>query len=411
MRFIGKKSISVILVRLMLISMVGFWMLSCSLPKTHLQSSPESFAFSWDTGTFAEYVDYTKQYVSRNRVYLDERKQSRELAANAPFELKPAPSGSVKANQPKRGILLIHGLSDAPYSMRDLAHSLSQHGFMVRVILLPGHGTRPGDSVGMKAQQWYRAAEFGLKSLKKDVDKVYLGGFSTGANISMTLALRDSNIDGLALFSPAFKLKWEYPTALATLDLFMDWLSDNPIEDYSKYSSFSINSLQQFYITSDRVQKEMDKGKRSSIPVFMALSENDSVVNVNYVKQVFNRNLSNPGNRMIYFRNTQVIDKSIQDSRIVVRESYLPQKRILNMSHMAIPNRSINQHYGASADYRCCVMNTSGFGYNTCVSAKKDELWFASWGTTGDDKTIARLTYNPYFDEMVGLMIDTLVGQ
>ncbi len=60
------------------------------------------------------------------------------MALNAPFEIEPKdPSG--------KAILLVHGLSDSPYSFVDVANKLADQGFLVRVPLLPGHGAKPSD--------------------------------------------------------------------------------------------------------------------------------------------------------------------------------------------------------------------------------------------------------------------------
>ena len=45
----------------------------------------------------------------------------------------------------KRGILLILGLYDSPYVMKDLERLFNENCFYTRSILLPGQGTRPGD--------------------------------------------------------------------------------------------------------------------------------------------------------------------------------------------------------------------------------------------------------------------------
>ena len=43
------------------------------------------------------------------------------------------------------GILLVHGFTGSPISLRPLAELLSQRGFAIELPLLPGHGTRPRD--------------------------------------------------------------------------------------------------------------------------------------------------------------------------------------------------------------------------------------------------------------------------
>jgi hypothetical protein len=63
---------------------------------------------------------------------------------NRSFRLKPA--------QPVGSALLIHGLSDSPYSMKALAESLHARGFEVTVLRVPGHGTLPSMMTEMTAR-------------------------------------------------------------------------------------------------------------------------------------------------------------------------------------------------------------------------------------------------------------------
>ncbi|PCI23075.1 MAG: hypothetical protein COB67_13080 [SAR324 cluster bacterium] len=395
---------------LILILLASFSFIGCTAKQEQYQTSAEKFSFPWDQGEFSDYLLATKKYISRNRFFLDAQHRKLEIEANSPFELYPDPQTCPISGKPEKGLLLIHGLSDSPYSMRDLAEEFSKKCFLVRTILLPGHGTRPGDSTAMTADEWYQVSTFALETLKKDVKHVYAGGFSTGANISTWLALKDPSIRGLVLFSPAFSLKWEYPTSLATLDLFIDWLNKNPIEDYAKYTSFSINSLRQFYITSARVQEEITKGNKLKIPVFIALSGDDSVVDVSYVKNVFQENLDFPGNRMMYFTQSQPSPQQQEDPRIVYRVGNLPDQQIASISHMAIPNRINNPHYGKNGDYRSCHMTDSNSDYEPCMQAERASLWHGAWGSEAEGKIFSRLTFNPYFDEMVAMSLETILS-
>lgn len=43
-----------------------------------------------------------------------------------------------------RGVVLLHGLTDSPYSVRYLAQLWQQRGYVAVVPRLPGHGTAPG---------------------------------------------------------------------------------------------------------------------------------------------------------------------------------------------------------------------------------------------------------------------------
>ena len=68
---------------------------------------------------------------------------------NRTFELVPA--------ERRGSALLIHGLTDAPYSMLALARRLHARGLHVVVLRLPGHGTVPAGQLRMTLEDW-RAA-------------------------------------------------------------------------------------------------------------------------------------------------------------------------------------------------------------------------------------------------------------
>ena len=69
---------------------------------------------------------------------------------NRTFELQPP--GAVVG-----GALLIHGLTDSPYSMRAVAHALSAQGYYVLALRMPGHGTVPAALTRTTAEDWMAA--------------------------------------------------------------------------------------------------------------------------------------------------------------------------------------------------------------------------------------------------------------
>lgn len=375
-----------------------------SLPK-HLKPSKDEVLFSLENKSFSDYLEDTKSYISKNRVFMNSENKALEIEANSPFEIKPDITKCQNNTKPKNGILLIHGLGDSPYSMEDLAKEFSENCFLVRTILLPGHGTKPGDTLLMSSKQWYDVSYFALKQLKKDVENVYLGGFSTGANISTLLAYKDPEVRGLALYSPAFSLKRDARALLPFMDIFTDWLIENPIYDYAKYNSFSINSLQEFYVTSDDVKEKFSKNLKLDIPTFIAISENDSVVDVSFIEKAFKENFTNSSNKMMVFTKKDSKFSENPDSRFIIKDGFLPSKRIFSFSHMSIPNRSDNKHYGRNADYRNCIMRFN----DKCEKSDEKSLWYGDYPDKYENNAMSRLTFNPYFEEMSELTIKTLL--
>src|SRR5579862_8196736 len=88
--------------------------------------------------SFDDYIKKCKTIITENRQDLQNNAE-KIIAANAPYELRPVNTGKIR-----RGALLIHGLLDSPFCVKDIANQLHAEGILVRAVLLPGHGTVPG---------------------------------------------------------------------------------------------------------------------------------------------------------------------------------------------------------------------------------------------------------------------------
>ena len=89
------------------------------------------------------------------------------------------------------GVLLLHGMSDSPYTMRALANTLNQQGYHVIALRSPGHGTAPS---GLRTTSWQdMAAVVGLAmqhlSTELDDRPLHIIGYSTGASLALNHAL------------------------------------------------------------------------------------------------------------------------------------------------------------------------------------------------------------------------------
>ncbi|EHA15584.1 alpha/beta hydrolase [Halomonas sp. HAL1] len=91
----------------------------------------------YDQESFDQYARETRAWIADNRAFISEGRDL-EKEPNTPFELRP--------DRPaKRGILLVHGLGASPWYFIVIATDMANDGWLVRSILLPGHGTRPAD--------------------------------------------------------------------------------------------------------------------------------------------------------------------------------------------------------------------------------------------------------------------------
>jgi esterase/lipase len=102
------------------------------------------------------------------------------------------------------GVLLLHGFTGNPSSMRAWGEHLAAEGFAVRGPLLPGHGTSWQDCNTHTEQEWVQAVDDAFDELAADCDRVVVAGLSMGGTLAIHLAeRRPQDVAGLVLVNPA----------------------------------------------------------------------------------------------------------------------------------------------------------------------------------------------------------------
>jgi len=90
------------------------------------------------------------------------------------------------------GILLVHGFTGSPVSLRPLAELLSKRGFAIELPRLPGHGTRPKDLLPTRYADWRAEALAALTRLKARTQQVFAVGLSMGGTLVLDLATTEA---------------------------------------------------------------------------------------------------------------------------------------------------------------------------------------------------------------------------
>ena len=197
--------------------------------------------------------------------------QRREPNWNRSFEL---PAKTVAG-----GVLLLHGMSDSPYSLRALGERLNQHNYWVIGLRLPGHGTAPS---GLKSISWRDmavAVRLSMEHLASKVGQkpIHIAGYSTGAPLAIDFALnaleeRMSPVPAsLVLISPAIGIhptaalaKWKRRLSLLPGLGGLAWLSVLPEFDPYKYNSFATNAGEQVHSLTRSVARRLATRARSA---------------------------------------------------------------------------------------------------------------------------------------------------
>lgn len=101
------------------------------------------------------------------------------------------------------GVLVIHGFTGNPHSLRGLATACNAAGYAVELPLLPGHGTSVDDLATTSWHDWSAAVEAVYQSLAARVDRVVVAGLSMGGALTCWLATRHPEIAGIVCVNPA----------------------------------------------------------------------------------------------------------------------------------------------------------------------------------------------------------------
>jgi carboxylesterase len=101
------------------------------------------------------------------------------------------------------GVLLQHGFTGAPASMRPFGTWLAERGISVVGPRLPGHGTSWEDLEGTRWQDWEREAEAALTDLRSRCQTVIAVGLSMGGALVLHLGVKHADqLDGIVTINP-----------------------------------------------------------------------------------------------------------------------------------------------------------------------------------------------------------------
>ena len=156
------------------------------------------------------------------------------------------------------GALLLHGLTDSPYSMRKVAEVLRDNGIYSLALRMPGHGTVPSGLVTATWADWLAAVRMGVRHVRSRIPEgapLLLVGYSNGGALALKYTLDAIEGHGgpmpskLILLSPmigvtpAAGLAW-WISRLGVVPYFekANWLDVFPEYNPFKYNSFAANA-------------------------------------------------------------------------------------------------------------------------------------------------------------------------
>lgn len=102
------------------------------------------------------------------------------------------------------GVLLCHGFSGSPRSLRPWAEHLAAAGFRVVLPRLPGHGTTWQELNQTRWQDFYGHVDRAFTELRAECERVFVGGLSMGGGLAIRIAEQHGPaVAGVAVVNPA----------------------------------------------------------------------------------------------------------------------------------------------------------------------------------------------------------------
>jgi alpha-beta hydrolase superfamily lysophospholipase len=269
-------------------------------------------------------------------------REAREIDARTPTELQTLvnryfPGSPLNPRQLQRdwnrtyelepvtlrgGALLVHGMTDGPYSMRHVARVLQDAGFYSLSLRMPGHGTVPAGLARSTWRDWAAAVRMGVRHVRgrigADRPLVLVGYSNGGALVSLYAleALQDpalSRPDRLVLLSPMFGVT-PFAVLSPVISLFSGvpyfnrsaWTSIQPEYNPFKYNSFPANAGYQSHLLTRELDRALSRaGQRQLLgdfpPVLTFQSIVDSTVVTGAVVDRFYDRLPANGSALVMF--------------------------------------------------------------------------------------------------------------
>jgi len=187
---------------------------------------------------------------------------------------------------PVGAVVLLHGLTDSPFSLRHIAQRYRDRGFVAIGIRMPGHGTVPAGLTDVRWEDWMAATRLAVREARRRVPApgvFHIVGFSNGGALAMKYsldAIEDPKLpraDRIILFTPMIGItRFARFAGLAGLPALLPpfanaaWLSNLPEFNPFKYNSFPVNGARQSYRLTDALQAQIQRlaraGRLGSLP-------------------------------------------------------------------------------------------------------------------------------------------------
>jgi alpha-beta hydrolase superfamily lysophospholipase len=249
------------------------------------------------------------------------------------------------AGSPRGAVVLLHGLTDSPYSLRHVARRYADRGYLAIGVRMPGHGSVPAGLTDVRWEDWSAATRLAVREARRRVPApapLHLVGFSNGGALAVKYALdaiEDPQLpraDRLVLFTPMIGItRFARFAGLAGLPALLPpfasaaWLSNLPEFNPFKYNSFPVNGARQSYRLTDTLQQQIDRlareGRLGTLPPILTFqSVIDFTVSTPAILTALYRFVPDNGSEIVLFD----VNRTVKFGPLLRPSSYVALDRL-----------------------------------------------------------------------------------
>jgi len=364
---------------------------------------------------------------------------------------------------PVGAVVLLHGLTDSPYSLRHIARRYRDLGYVAIGLRTPGHGTVPAGLTDRVWEDWLAATRLAIREARRRVGPrapLHLVGYSAGGAFALKYALdaiedpRLTRPDRIVLISPMIGINsFARFAGLAALPALLPsfakaaWLSVVPEFNPFKYNSFPVNAARQAYRLTAAIREQMQRlgrdGRLKQLPPILTFqSSMDFTVSAREVVSSLYGQLPANGSELVLFDlnrnakfgpllrtvfaaatdrmlpapprnwrltviantedNPEVTERTTEAGETKERERSLGlgyPRDIYSLSHVALPFPASDSLYGSQPD------PAENFGVTLGAVAARGEVGVLIISLD----SLARISWNPFFPYMLARIEEGIV--
>ncbi len=297
------KFLGTLILGAVLAALVGFVLMANNRPDLdpwHKLKLDQEFTAESEIDSFADYLALEERLFAQldGMVYAQTGAQDARLANRYIRGSRSSPalwprnwnrSYELPVESPVGGVLLLHGLTDSPYSLSGQGKLLHEAGSWVVGLRVPGHGTVPSALTETRWQDMAAAVRLAMRHLRQKVgdQPITIVGYSNGGALAVHYALSalgDSTLPPprkLVLISPAIGVtplaafaKWQRRIG-GWLGLEkLEWQSVHVEFNPFKYRSFPVYGGEQTYGLTAEISSLLarlgDRGELAQFPPVLA---------------------------------------------------------------------------------------------------------------------------------------------